>query len=135
MKTTEKKFSELAVGDTFFYPSYEKVFAKVDATHAEARHRLLLPTSVAQSLVIDAPDKFTVAALTKREIFDGHGSVKVDFCCDGSVVRVDTIEAPAFRYAVTEPILAEAVLVCKQCRRTLHTIKERQNGTEQKGGS
>lgn len=121
-KTTEKKFSELAIGDAFYAANHDRAFVKISEGQAAATVTLSSAV-IKQTLKIEYPDIYNVQVPAKREIFDGRSKVTIDECCDGSVVRVDTLHSETHRYAVLAPVLKSAVLICKHCGRELHKIE------------
>ncbi len=60
---------------------------------------------------------------TTQKIYHGGSSVTVEVCCSGVVMRKDTTLARAYRNMVEIPVLIEAVLICKDCGKTLFVIK------------
>ncbi len=124
MKTipaTQKKFSELAIGEAFLWQAYMDVFVKTGEASAASTAP---PPKVVRCVDVDDPDMLCPVQ-AKHTIFDGRDGVLIDKCCEGKVKYVTVAESDAHPYAILAPVLVEAVLACKTCGRVLHTIQER----------
>jgi hypothetical protein len=58
------------------------------------------------------------------EVFDGNYVCLVPMCCEGKVVQVTRLEAPAFRNMVGEPLLTDQHFICQHCRKVLTSVRK-----------
>ena len=108
------------------------VLSSIHLTHPEHQHLWPFERVAREPIGDQMPehdwgrdfDRVALDWFKPNEVFDGSYSCLVPMCCEGKVVQVQRYEAPAFKYMVGAPLLADQHFICQHCRKVLPSVRK-----------